>query len=216
MIALARQFSRIARRTSIEKDQRSNCTEQFLLLLPAIRRHAQIRFQFLDEENREEMIAAVVAHAWSFFMKLASMGREKLAFAGPLARYGIARILDGRQVGSQANVHDISSKWCQLRKGVCVDALVQRDPTNGEWQEILVEDRKALPSDLAAMRIDFREWLKTLARRERLAAEYLAAGEKTQAVARMLQVSNGRISQIRAELERAWLRFQGEVDETRV
>ena len=157
------------------------------------------------------MTAAVVAHAWVFFVKLVSLGRESLAFAGPLARYGVARTLDGRQVGNQVNVHDVTSLWCQSRKGVCVESLAQRDPTNGEWQEILVEDRNALPSDIAAMRIDFQAWLKTLSRRARRVAECLAAGERTQAVASMMRVSTGRISQMRGELECASLRFQGEI-----
>ncbi len=156
------------------------------------------------------MVAAVVAHAWVFFVKLVSLGRESLAFAGPLARYGVARILDGRQVGNQVNVHDVTSQWCQSRKGVCVKSLVQRDPMNGEWQEILVEDRTASPADIAAMRIDFQDWLDQLPRQQRLIAEVLATGEQTKAVSRMFHISAGRVSQVRGELQDSWRALQRE------
>jgi hypothetical protein len=210
MIVIAKPIARAARRTIAKKNDAANCQEQFLALLPAIRRHAQVRFRHLDSESREDAIASVVAHTWDFFIKLVSLGREGLAFAGPLARYGVARFHSGRQVGNKLNVRDITSTWCQQSMGVRVESLINRDPTNGEWQQLLVEDRNALPSDIAVMRIDFRAWLKTLSPSQRRVAEHLATGERTQVVARMLQVSNGRISQMRAELERAWLSFQGE------
>jgi len=211
MITIAKPITRPARHTVAKKNEAANCQEQFLALLPAIRRHAQIRFRRLDRESREDAIAAVVAHAWEFFVRLVSLGREQLAFSGPLARYGVARTLDGRQVGNRVNVHDITSTWCQRRTGVCVESLVHLDPTNGQWREILVEDRRGSPSDIAVMRLDFRAWLETLSRPQRRVAERLATGERTQVVARLLKVSNGRVSQMRGEFERAWLRFQGEL-----
>ena len=199
------------RRTVARKNLTAIHQQQFLTLLPSIRRHAQTRFRALDCEAREDAIATVIAHGWDLFVKLVNLGREELAFAGPLARYGIARTLDGRQVGNRATVRDITSTRCKRRTGLCVESLVQRDPTNGEWQQMLVEDRHALPSDVAIVRVDFHAWLKTLSSQQRRVAKRLATGERTQDVARWLQVSNGRVSQMRGEFERAWLRFQGEL-----
>jgi hypothetical protein len=209
MISIARPSCRAARRAVARKNPSADCQDLFLALLPAIRRHAQFRLRRLDSESRDDAIASVIAHAWAFFVTLARSGREQLAYPEPLARYGIARTLEGRQVGNQLNVHDATSRWCQRRKGVRIEPLLHQEP-NGEWQEILVEDQRALPSDLAAMRIDFPAWLKTLSRQQRRVAQCLARGESTRVVAQMFQLSPGRISQMRGEFRQAWMRFQGE------
>ena len=182
MISTASSLTRISRRAVATKSEPANCQERFLALLSPIRRHAQVRFCHLDAASREDAVADVVAHAWHFFVRLVSSGREELAFASPLARYGVARVLDGRRVGSQLNVHDVTSTWCQCRKGVHLEPLDHRNPATGEWQQILLEDRTASPADIAAMRIDFRAWLLTLSRQQRRIAQCLARGEKTQVV----------------------------------
>jgi len=212
MISIAKPSSAVARRAVAKRTESANCQERFLALLPAIRRHAQVCLRHLDSASREEATAGVVAHAWDFFVRLVASGREELAFASPLARYGVARILDGRQVGNQLNVHDVTSTWCQCRKGVRLEPLDQRDPANGEWQQILLEDRTASPADIAAMRIDFRAWLLTLSRQQRRVAQCLARDERTRVVAHMCRLSPGRVSQMRGELKCAWRRFQGEWD----
>jgi hypothetical protein len=79
------------------------------------------------------------------------------------------------------------------------------------WQELLVEDRRSRPADVAALRIDFSEWLRGLSRRVRRIAGLLASGETTSAVAKLVGLTCGRISQLRRELERSWKMFQGEL-----
>ena len=81
---------------------------------------------------------------------------------------------------------------------------------NDEWQRLLIEDRTASPADIATIRIDFRAWLRTLNRQQRRVARRLAAGESVQVVAKMFGLTPDRVSQLRRELERDWLRFQGE------
>jgi hypothetical protein len=44
------------------------------------------------------------------------------------------------------------------------------------WQEILIPDRTCTPAELAASRIDFSAWLRTLRRRNRKVAQFLAFG----------------------------------------
>ena len=66
------------------------------------------------------------------------------------------------------------------------------------------------PADVAAFRIDFPEWLRSLSRRNRQIALKLATGETTDAVAKLFQLSAARISQVRGELHAAWLKFHGE------
>ena len=56
------------------------------------------------------------------------------------------------------------------------------DDTDG-WQIIAVEDRKAKIPELAAFRIDFARWLKTLTWRDRRIVNRLAGGDRTMEVA---------------------------------
>ena len=77
-----------------------------------------------------------------------------------------------------------------------------------------MEDKRSGPAEIAATRIDFDAWLKTLSRRERRVAKTLAASETTAAAAKKFGVSPGRISQLRSQLKRAWEAFQGELPET--
>lgn len=73
-----------------------------------------------------------------------------------------------------------------------------------------MEDKRATPAEIA----DFEDWLSSLSRRQRKFANLLATGESTTAAARRFDVSLGRISQIRRELEYSWRAFQGEATST--
>jgi hypothetical protein len=90
-----------------------------------------------------------------------------------------------------------------------VERLDHFSAEDGCWEEIVVEDRRATPADVAACRIDFAEWLRRLTARLRKIALALAAGETTTAAARMFGVTPARISQIRDLLRRSWQAFQG-------
>ncbi|MEA1949813.1 MAG: hypothetical protein U9N87_00395, partial [Planctomycetota bacterium] len=72
-----------------------------------------------------------------------------------------------------------------------------------------VEDRSATPADVAASRIDFAAWLRSLSGRYRKIATALATGETTAKVAKMFRLSRGRVSQLRRELKESWQVFQG-------
>jgi FixJ family two-component response regulator len=74
----------------------------------------------------------------------------------------------------------------------------------------LVEDRKAGPAETAAARIDMAAWLRTLTRRQREIASFLARGESTSSAAKRFNVSAPRIAQIRRELHDRWQEFCGE------
>ena len=93
---------------------------------------------------------------------------------------------------------------------IALERIDQFDEEQGQWREILVEDRKAGPAETAAARIDTVAWLKSLPRRKRAIAKALARGEATNTVARMFALSAGRISQIREEFRQSWQTFQGE------
>ncbi len=181
-------------------------------MLPTITRIAHQNFAHLDPEAKAEATAEVVAAAFIMFVGLVRDGRESLAFPSVLAMYGVRRVRIGRQAATPNNVRDISSLYCQLQKGVTLERLDRYDCEQGGWMEVLVEDRHSGPADVARVRIDFADWLRTLPRRTRRIAQVLATGETTSAVAKRFHVSVARISQLRRQLYEAWLEFTGEAD----
>jgi hypothetical protein len=196
--------SRQASSTAPDRDAR------FLEMLPRIRRQAAYYLRHLSKKDRADAIQEVVASAFVSYVRLIERGKADLAYAGPLARYGACQYLHGRRVGNPMNGHDISSAYCQQKKGVSVERLDLFDDPNDEWQEILVEDRHSGPADVAATRVDFRAWLESLPVRTRHVAETLATGEATSQVARIFGCSASRVSQLRRELYDGWLLFTGE------
>jgi hypothetical protein len=182
---------------------------EFLAMLPAIRHSARIAFRKLPPELRHDLIAEVVANSYVAFARLVERGEADRASASPLARYAIAQIRVGRRVGSRLRIGDALSTYAQFRKQFSVERPDHFSEEKGCWGEILVEDKRATPADVAAWRIDFSEWLRRMTARLRKIALALAAGETTTAAARMFGVTPGRISQIRELLKRSWEAFQG-------
>jgi hypothetical protein len=189
--------------------------QQFLTMLPLIKHLAWNAFHKQDPEAREERIAEVVAHAFIMYVALVRSGRSSLAYATPLASYGIRRVKSGRRAATGQNVRDVSSEQARMDKGFILERLDHYDPAKNAWRDVLIEDRKATPADLAAARIDFTAWLAELSPRSREIAESLAVGETTGSVAKLFAVSSGRVSQIRRELRESWEEFQGELLNTK-
>jgi len=145
------------------------------------------------------------------YCRLVECNKAELAYPTVLAFYGVKQVLSGRRVGSRLNVKDASSPYCQQRKGVRMQPMRRFDPVHGKWQEIVAEDGRATPADVAATRIDFADWLRQLPRFKRNVAKLLATGEGTQAAAKRFRLSKARISQLRSELRTNWEEFQGEL-----
>ena len=178
--------------------------------MPAIEKHAKRAFQNLDAEAREEAVQEVVCNACRAYARLFELNKTDLAYPTALTRFGIRQARQGRKVGGRLNIRDISSEHCQREKGLVVERLDKFDREENAWQEILVEDRRAGPAEVAVTRIDFAAWLHLLPRRLRKIATFLASGESTTATAKRFRVSPGRVSQIRRELHVAWNLFQGD------
>ena len=203
MIALAEKSRR--------KNRNKPSAPSFEQLLPAITKQAIVAFRDTPRCEREELIAEVVANCFVAYVRLIERGLSDVIYPTPLALYAIKQVRSGRRVGTKLNVRDITSGYCQQRKGVRMNRLDHYDRDEGEWLEIVVEDRKATPADIAATRLDFAAWLRTLSHKRRQVAKTLATGESTQAAARKFRISPARISQLRHELRDAWLAFQGEL-----
>jgi hypothetical protein len=189
--------------------------EDFLQLLPKIERQATIAFRGLRPEEREEAVAEVVAAALIMYRRLVELDRTELAFASPLALYGIRRYRVGRRVAA-TGTRDVHSRQVQAKKGFSVQYLGTPYEQRKQWREALIENRHTPILDQVQFRVDFPAWLDTCSRRDRLIAEELAGGERTGKVAKMVGVSSSRISQLRSELRQAWETFLGEDAETDV
>jgi hypothetical protein len=182
----------------------------FLEMMPAIQRQASIAFKGLSPEAREDLIEEVVAYATIAYKALYDEGKVSLAFASVLALYGIRRVKIGRRVGVKMNVRDVSSRYCQVSKGISLQRLDRFDRKTGDWLEVLIEDKRSGPAETAAARLDVGEWFRRLSRRDRRIAGALAVGGSTGEVARRFRVSPARISQKRRQFLDSWRDFQGE------
>ena len=189
--------------------------EGFLVLLPLIRRIARHAFGGLSAEHKADAIQEVIASAYVAYVRLVQRGKQQVAYATPLAHYAVAQYRSGRRVGCSLNIDDISSQHCQQHRQVVVERVYQPSD-DGNWKELLVEDRRSTPADIAATRLDFRAWLRQLDRPRRAAARLLAGGIATSEAAKKLRLTPARISQLRRELMANWEAFQGEAKELAV
>jgi hypothetical protein len=199
---------------AVNEPQYSNSTKPdshaaFLAMLPAIRRTAQITFRKIRPELRDELIEEVIANAFVAYARLVERGQTDRALPSPLARFAIAQVRVGRRVGNRLRIRDVMSGYAQFKKDFFVERLDSFDEEEDCWQEIVVEDKRATPADVAACRIDFAEWLRRLTARLRRIALALASGETTKGAAEQFGLSPARISQLREWLKKSWEEFQG-------
>ena len=198
---------------AIAPNQESPCIQQehqdvFLEMLPRIRSRAGQAFGWLGSEMKDELIQEVIANAFCAFAGLVRRGKSEIAYATPLTNYAIRQVLGGRQVGAKLNVNDVTSPYAQAACRFVMARLDRFDTDKGHWREVLVEDCRATPADIAAARIDVAEWLLSLPARDRRIAETLAMGETTNEVASKFKLSPARISQLRVQLRCSWEQFQ--------
>ena len=201
MIAFAREYS--------EQPATPAWHAGFLALLPHIRDQLRFALRRLPPDERAEAMADCIAHVTLSYARLYEQGKLDVAFPTSLADFAIRQYFAGRRVGTKINSNDITSPYAQRMRGFVVKSLDQRNPA-GEWKEIVVEDGRATPAEVAASRIDLDDWFGQLPRLKRGIAETLATGETTSETAKRFAVTAGRVSQVRRELEDDWAEFQGE------
>ena len=181
----------------------------FLQLLPSICDRLRFALRKLPADERAEATAECLAHVALAYAKLHEQGKLDVAYASSLAAFAAKQYFSGRRVGSPLNADDITSPWAQKRRGFRVRSLDRRAP-NGEWREVVVEDGRASPAEVAASRIDIEDWLDELPRFKRGVAETLGTGETTKETAGRFDVTPGRISQLRKELAESWDAFKAQ------
>jgi hypothetical protein len=197
----------IATLTVCPETNRAAAELDFLEMLPSIRRVATYAFRHLRSAVREDLVAEVIANAFAAFRRLVARGKAALVYPTVLAKFAIRQVREGRRIGAKRNVLDVLSPYAQRRKGFSVQPF--SDVTKrSEWQELVVEDRRASPAEVAGFKIDFAAWLKRLKRLKQQVALRLVAGDTTSEVAGQLRLTPARVSQLRKELHRDWNEFQ--------
>ena len=191
----------------VHQDVKDQENEQFLDMLPRICSQARRAFRQLRPEHKEELIQEVVANAYCRFVGLVCRGKADVAFATPLANYAIRQVIAGRRVANKPRLRDVMSPQAHSADGIVVERLDVFDEGQCQWRQVLVEDRRATPAEIAAARIDVAAWLRSLSPRSRRIAKTLAMGETTTDVARKFNLSRPRVSQLREELKASWEKF---------
>jgi transposase-like protein len=187
--------------------------QRFLILLPTILDYVSPAFRRLRPEARQEAVQEAVAGAYVAYARLVQRGKESRAFASVLAKYAVAQVRVGRQVGGRLNCNDVSSTYGQQRRSLRLARLDRFDACEGAWQEVLVEDERTPIPDQVAFRCDFPLWLDRFSSRDREIAEALAEGCSTSEVARRFGITWGRVSQLRRKFEKSWREFHGEEEQ---
>jgi hypothetical protein len=186
----------------------------FLDMLPAIERQVQAAFRYLPEEERAEAVQESLVNVCTALARLVRQGRAERAYSSALARYAVAQVRSGRQAGTRMNVHDVTSRHAQQKKGLRVRRLDRFDAQERGWVEAVVEDHRTPVADQVAFRVDFPEFLTGLGLRNRRIAEFLAVGHSTAEVARKFGLTAARVSQLRRKFHEGWQAFHGEPLET--
>jgi hypothetical protein len=185
--------------------------EDFLRILPRVQQHAQCCFRHLGAEAQEEAVAQATALAFAAFRRLQEQGKDPFAFPSKLATIAVKQVQAGRSLGSRQSRTDILSPATQRRWGFQVQSLAPRRAADRErWQEAVVDNTQTSPADAAAFRMDFRQWLGSLTPRNRQLVDLLMLSYTPTQAARHLQLSRGRISQLRKAFARHWYASQEE------
>jgi hypothetical protein len=200
----------IAIQKSTQRSTQSAVHAKFLEMLPCIRRQASMAFRGKSPEAREELIAEVVANAYHGYCRLVELGKQDIAFATPLGQFAIRRVRSCRFLGGRQRPRDVMLAYDQTAGRTVVERLDHFDREESQWREIVVEDHRAGPAEIAACRIDFASWLRLLPVRRRKVALTLARGESTSEAAKKFGVTPARVSQLRLWLKENWEQFQGE------
>jgi hypothetical protein len=185
-------------------DNETTWQSRFVAMLAEIEQKLRLAFCRLDPEACEDAIEEGIVHSLLAYIRLHEQGRTEVATASSLAWYSSRQVKRGRPAAGRMNGKEPLSRYGQLGNGIRVD------PTQGQWIETLVEDKRASVADQVAAKMDVGAWFATLTQKMRQIAKDLAFGCSTSEVANKYGVTPGRISQLRRTLEESWVAFQGE------
>ena len=185
--------------------------ERFEAFLPRLRVYIRMELRKRYCRDYEDAVQEAIAAAWASFLRLALRGIDGSRFVSKLAHYAVRYVRNGRRIAGGTRKYDVFAWQAQARHEFRVRALVVRsESAKSGWRELVIEDKRTTPADVAACRLDFEAWLKSLPRRKRRIAVMLSLSHSTQDTAKRFHLSWGRISQLRRELADSWWEYQRE------
>jgi DNA-directed RNA polymerase specialized sigma24 family protein len=194
-------------------DTLTRLQERFVPILQRVETHARIVFRHVKcPHRREDAVQEAVALAWKWYVRLTERGKDATRFPTALATFAARAVRSGRKVCGQDKARDALSPLAQQRHSFVVISLPLHSTLSANpFSEALTDNTKSPPDEQAAFRLDFPAWLVSLGDRNRRVAEDMAMGHRTQDLAQLHRITEGRVSQLRREFHNDWLRFQGEL-----
>lgn len=154
--------------------------------------HAHNRFSRLHGAERDEMVAEVVARAYSDYHRRHFQGKEITPeIRGGIAKYAAKTVASGRRLVAES-VKDVMSRGHSL----------------GEPREHEAAHDEPI-EDGVALRLDMQEWLKTLPTLLREVARMLSEGQTHLEIGEQFGFSRGWTGLRIAELRESWEEFFG-------
>jgi hypothetical protein len=137
----------------------------FLKVLPKIVKQAKFSFRgYRCPADRDDAIQETVAIAWKWHVRLAERGKNAAAFPIVLASYAVRHVRGGRRLCGSLAGRDGLEPAAIKRHDAALQMLKGFARLPGEvWKEALQDNTKSSPGDSAAFRLDFPQWLSTLA-----------------------------------------------------
>jgi hypothetical protein len=173
--------------------------DSFVRYLPWMRKTARLAFQNLDQELRDEKVAAVTALCWKHWHRLGERGRaDEPGILKSVLFYSVKQVKAGRRIDSAGKPRDVMA----LRSY----GKVRFEPGN---LEDFISDGVPV-FQVVQFRIDVPAFLATLSEKQRSLALDLAHGMTTGEAAKKYGVSAGRISQRRREFMALYEQFSGD------
>jgi hypothetical protein len=179
----------------------------FLRLLPIVERHAAVVFRSLPQTQQEELIAEARAAAYLSYVRLRQRRKDPHRFPSLLALRAAQHAWNGRRVGGHANSRDVLSQAARRKHGFAVRSL--HHPAV-DWQEFVRDDHTTPVPEQVAFRLDWPAFVARQSPRHQRLMQLLAQGHSATSVARTMDLSPGRITQLRQRWWQQWRRFIGE------
>jgi len=146
------------------------------------------RAAFAGRADQEDLVDDAASVAWEI-----SETAGETATVGSICWYAVRRVRGGEHLARGRR---------SIGRRPAEDGVVRSDFDPDELSR-----RGDNPADIVGFRLDCQDWLATLPRLKRRAAEMLACGTSTGDAARELGVSPARVSQYRKELAANWELF---------
>jgi hypothetical protein len=191
---------------------------RFEALLPTIIYHLKMRFRAVRcGFTKADFVAEGVALCWQWFKRAVALGKDPATFVVTMATFAARKVRSGGTLCGQQPARDAMSLTARIKHGVFVEPLestrTDHETLYGQiggqrrqdtFEEALAENTVTPIPDQVVFRVDWPEFMKTLAERDRRMIAFLAQGNTTKAAAEAFHISPARVSQLRREWCEQW------------